>query len=224
MTAGRRIRAARAIAVFATAVAVISCGGSGTDALVSAPAVTTATAVPDATAAPEATVTPDATTVPDLPFPDPGMTRSAPVRVRVPAIAVDETVVPLGLNPDGALQVPAVGNATGWYSGSPTPGETGPAVLVGHVDWKGQPGVFYRVRDLTPGASVTVTREDGTEAAFTVNRVVKVAKNSFPTAQVYGNTDLPELRLVTCGGKFDRATGHYEDNILVFAKRVPSDR
>jgi Sortase domain len=145
------------------------------------------------------------------------MARSAPVRVQIPAIGVDSTLMQLGLRADGSLQVPPSGFPAGWYTGAPTPGELGPAILAGHVDWGGQPGVFYHLRDLQPDAQVTVTRQDGSAAVFRVTQVKEYPKDKFPTNVVYGDLDHPGLRLITCGGSFDRQTRNYDDNIVAFA-------
>jgi hypothetical protein len=99
------------------------------------------------------------------------MARSAPVRVRIPSIAVDSGLMDLGLRPDGTLEVPPAGFPAGWFTGAPTPGELGPAIIAGHVDWGGQPGVFYRLRDLKVGDEVTVGRKDGSTALFRVTAV-----------------------------------------------------
>ena len=148
------------------------------------------------------------------------LARSAPVRVQIPAIGVDSTLMQLGLRADGSLQVPPSGFPAGWYTGAPTPGELGPAILAGHVDWGGQPGVFSRLRELAPDAEVTVTRQDGSAALFRVTQVEEYPKDKFPTDVVYGDLDHPGLRLITCGGMFDRQTRNYEDNIVAFADLV----
>ncbi len=148
------------------------------------------------------------------------LTRSAPVRVQIPAIGVDSALMQLGLQVDGSLQVPPSGFPAGWYTGAPTPGELGPAILAGHVDWGGQPGVFYRLRDLQPGAEITVTRQDGIVTVFRVTQVKQYPKDEFPTDVVYGDLDHPGLRLITCGGSFDRDTRNYDDNIIAFADLI----
>jgi sortase (surface protein transpeptidase) len=144
------------------------------------------------------------------------------VRLTAPAIAVDSALMQLCKNADGTVEVPPLGvdSPAGWYRGSPTPGEIGPAVLLGHVDAAAGPSVFYRLGELTAGDEVTVTREDGTVAVFSVERVERYPKADFPTLEVYGNTDDSQLRLITCGGAFDRSVGHYVDNIVVFASLV----
>ncbi len=145
---------------------------------------------------------------------------ATPLRVRVPAIGVDSALVDLGLDAAGALAVPADPAAAGWYAGGPVPGDVGPAVVAGHVDSAEGPAVFARLRELAPGDEVLVDRSDGTTARFAVTRVERHPKDAFPTAAVYGPTADAQLRLVTCGGAFDRAARSYEDNVLVFATLV----
>ena len=125
----------------------------------------------------------------------------------------------LGLGADGTLQVPPRGFPAGWFTGAPTPGELGPAIMVGHVDMKG-PGVFFQLHNLEPGDRVVVTRADGSKPVFRVSRVDRFPKDKFPTSLVYGNLDHPGLRLITCGGSFNSATGHYDDNFVAFADFV----
>jgi sortase (surface protein transpeptidase) len=149
--------------------------------------------------------------------------RSVPVRLRIAAIAVDSGLMKLGLRADGSLEVPPNGFPAGWYTGGPTPGELGPAVIAGHVDWKG-PGVFYRLRTLKPGDQVIVTRADGSEPVFRISKVAQYPKDQFPTQLVYGDLDHAGLRLITCGGPFNSQSGHYEDNIVVFADLVAPRR
>jgi hypothetical protein len=143
-----------------------------------------------------------------------------PVRVRVPSIGVDSTLARLGLDAAGALEPPADFDQAGWYTGSPAPGEVGPAVLVGHVDSRHGPAVFFRLRDLGPGDEVLVDRADGTTARFAVTQVGRFAKAAFPTAEVYGPTPDAQLRLITCAGAFDRGRRSYVDNIVVYARLV----
>jgi sortase (surface protein transpeptidase) len=144
------------------------------------------------------------------------LARSVPLQVQIPAIAVDTALMSLGLKADRTLQVPPSGFPAGWYTGAVTPGEVGPAIIVGHIDWNG-PAVFYRLRDLKPGDTITVLRTDGTKPRFRVMKVAQYPKDAFPTALVYGKTATPTLRLITCGGAFNTNTGHYEDNTVVFA-------
>lgn len=144
-----------------------------------------------------------------------------PVRLRIARAEVDSAVMRLGLDDQGVMEVPPAGFPAGWYTGSPTPGELGPAILAGHVDWNG-PGVFFRLRELRPGDEIEVERSDGGTATFSVTTVEQFAKDAFPTERVYGDLDHAGLRLVTCGGRFDRRAGHYDDNLVVFARLVAS--
>ncbi|MFE9751273.1 class F sortase [Saccharothrix saharensis] len=144
---------------------------------------------------------------------------SRPTRLTIPAIGVDTAgIAELGLRADHTVEVPADAETVGWYTHSPTPGENGPALLAAHVDWQGRRGVFHGLRELAPGDQVTVERADGSAASFTVHRVEQHPKDRFPTQAVYGHVERPELRLVTCGGHFDRDAGSYRDNIVVYAR------
>jgi sortase (surface protein transpeptidase) len=140
-----------------------------------------------------------------------------PVRLQVPAIGVDSELMPLGLRDDGSLEVPPSGFPAGWFTGGPKPGEVGPAVMAGHVDWGGSRGVFYDLRSLKPGDAITVTRADASTVRFAVVSVEQFPKDAFPSDAVYGDLDHPALRLITCGGSFDRHARSYVDNIVVFA-------
>ena len=151
------------------------------------------------------------------------MARSVPVRLQIAAIGVDSTLMALGLRADGTMEVPPSGFPAGWFTGAPTPGELGPAIIAGHIDWKG-PGVFFELHNLKPGDRVIITRKDGNKPVFRVTRVAQFQKDQFPTTLVYGNIDHAGLRLITCGGSFNRATGHYEDNIVAFADLVAPAR
>ncbi|OXM48063.1 class F sortase [Amycolatopsis alba] len=144
---------------------------------------------------------------------------AAPATLEIPAIGVRTgEIADLGLAGDGSLQVPYDAITTGWFTGGPAPGEIGPAVLAGHVDYKKIPGVFGRLKELKTGDEAIVHREDGVAAVFTVYAVERHPKTSFPTERVYGDTTGPELRLITCGGDFDSSTGNYLDNVVAFAK------
>jgi sortase (surface protein transpeptidase) len=140
-----------------------------------------------------------------------------PVSLTIPAIGVSTQLVQLGLAPDGTLQVPSNTAVAGWYTGSPRPGQTGAAVIAGHVDSQAGPAVFFRLRLLQPGELVYVRRADGTLAVFQVTAVQTYPKTQFPTAAVYGPRPDAQLRLITCGGTFDPATGHYLSNVVVSA-------
>jgi len=143
-----------------------------------------------------------------------------PVRVRIPVIGVDAPVAPLDVDANGVLPVPAADSVAGWWRAGPEPGERGAAVLAGHVDSRSGPAVFFRLRELPANAEVFVDRADGSTAVFAVRRIEEHGKESFPTDSVYGRTARSELRLVTCGGAFDRAHGRYRDNVIVFASRL----
>lgn len=145
---------------------------------------------------------------------------SPPARVDIPAIDVGSDVMGLGLRSDGSMEVPAGGFPAGWYTGSPIPGQLGPSIIAGHVDWGGSPGVFYRLRDLEQGDDITVTDQDGSTVRFVISAVEQYPKDAFPTDKVYGDIDHPGLRLITCGGEFDSDVSSYEDNIVVYADRV----
>ncbi len=146
---------------------------------------------------------------------DPG----APLRVTIPAIGVDADLVGVGLKPDGAMQTPEFGHAA-WYQPGPRPGDAGPAVLVAHVDSKANgPDVFYRLRDLAPGDEVTVHYRDTTKT-FAVTGKEQTAKTALPADRIWNATTAPVLRLITCGGAFDRTARSYLDNIIVYADRL----
>lgn len=137
--------------------------------------------------------------------------------IDIPRIGVDAPITDLGLNPDGTMQVPSTFTDAGWYAGGPKPGDIGPAVIAGHVDSRAGPAVFYRLRQLGPGDKVTVWMASR-KVDFVVQRVAEYPKDAFPTSLVYGPVDYPALRLITCGGAFDSSTGHYVDNVIVFAR------
>jgi sortase (surface protein transpeptidase) len=157
--------------------------------------------------------------VPARPSPITGML-SQTGRLSIPVIGVRTSLVDLGLRANGTLQVPSSTAVAGWYTGSPRPGTVGAAVIAGHVDSLSGLGIFFWLRELRPGDRVYVGRADGTMAVFTVTAVRKFAKDLFPTAAVYGPVPDPELRLITCGGVFDRSLGSYLSNIVVFARLV----
>ena len=131
--------------------------------------------------------------------------KSDPVSIDIPKIAAHSTLVPLGVNADNTIQVPPVTTPlqAGWYTYAPTPGEVGPAVVLGHVDGNHQKGIFYRLKELTAGDRVSIARKDGTTALFEVTKVHQVPKQEFEKEGVYDDTPGPELRLITCGGVFD---------------------
>ncbi|WP_456992339.1 class F sortase [Geodermatophilus sp. SYSU D01105] len=148
--------------------------------------------------------------------------RSVPVRLDIPRIGVHTELTSLGLNPDGTVAVPPVapGAPAGWYQYLASPGEPGPAVLLGHVDSRRGPAVFYLLQDLEPSDAVVVSRADGRSVVFAVESVRTYPKTAFPSQAVYGSTEDPVLRLVTCGGAFDSAQGTYLANVVVYARLV----
>ncbi|MCX4691397.1 class F sortase [Streptomyces sp. NBC_01408] len=192
--------------------ALTGCGAATT------PAAPDATGSASATAAPP-DVTP--TAVPAAPATAAPLPASEPVRVRIPAAGVDTSpVLKLGLAADGTVEVPSVADAEkiGWYTKGVTPGETGPAVLIGHFDTAQGPAVLKDVSRVRPGDEMTVSRADGGAAVFRVRELEQVDKKAFPTDKVYGDTARPELRVITCGGRI--TDGHRPDNVILYADLV----
>jgi hypothetical protein len=150
--------------------------------------------------------------------PAPALPPSPPDRIRIPAISVDAPLTGLGLTPTGSLDVPPAErkNLAGWYEAGTTPGETGTAIVAGHVDNAHGPAVFYRLGALKRGAVIEVARRDGSTAVFTVDAVEVYQAKNFPDEKVYGAARRPELRVITCGGGYSRSTG-YQGNVVVFA-------
>ncbi|KPI16211.1 peptidase C60 sortase A and B [Actinobacteria bacterium OK074] len=146
------------------------------------------------------------------------MPRSRPTTLAVPYLGIQAPVVGLGLDAHRQLTAPPVDNPrlVGWYQGGPTPGEKGTSIVVGHRDTRTGAAVFAALGRLAPGRSIEARRADGRTAVFTVDAVRTYAKAHFPDKEVYGPRDRPELRLITCGGAYDRRTG-YASNIVVFA-------
>ncbi len=140
-----------------------------------------------------------------------------PARLRVPAIGVDTALIDLGVDAAGVLVPPVAADVAGWFTAGPAPGSIGPALLAGHVDSQAGPGVFYRLVDLRPGDRIEVDRADGSAVSFSVVSTTRSPKTAFPTELVYAPTPVPELRLVTCGGAFDRSARSYRDNIIIEA-------
>ncbi len=184
---------------------------------------TAPTPIPRATTPPvPPTTSPPKPAPPPAPPPAPVVDEQAadPSRIQIPRLGVDAPVIPLGLDASGALEAPADVSETGWFTEGPEPGEKGPAVIAGHLDSLTGPAVFYGLQQLRPGDVIAVVRADQSRVDFTVVRTEQHAKDSFPTDAVYGATPGSELRLVTCGGAFDRSTAHYLDNVIVFASRA----
>src|SRR5665811_183946 len=146
-------------------------------------------------------------------------TKLIPISVMIPRIGVTSDLVDLGLNPDRTIEVPSDYDTAGWYRHRAVPGEPGPGVILGHVDSYTGPAVFFELSTLVPGDTVDVRRSDGSVARFSVSSVEQHGKriDEFPTERVYAWTDDATLRLITCGGEFNRSSRSYEDNIVVFA-------
>ncbi|WP_458116659.1 class F sortase [Arthrobacter sp. D2-10] len=220
---GRR----RNFAVSAAAALLVLTGCGSTDTGPSAQAPTTTTTAPTASASapasasptPAASTTPTAETTPELPA---VLEASEPVSFSIPVIGAGSDLLSLGLRENGSLEVPpdGPGAPASWYNQSPTPGERGPSVLLGHVNaTDGGPGVFEDLRSLKAGDLIEVVRADGSTATFEMVRGEQYPKDDFPTETVYGNTAGAELRLITCDG-YDPATGLFDDNYVIFAQLV----
>ncbi|MCI4065293.1 class F sortase [Micromonospora sp. R77] len=151
---------------------------------------------------------------------------SRPVRLAVPSIEVSAPVTPVGQAPDGSVDVPPLSrhHETGWYDRGPTPGEPGRAIIVGHVDTKSGPSVFYRLHELEPGDRIEVTRSDRSVVTFAVESVEHFDKSNLPADRVYGDDGPPALRLITCGGEWIGGRTGYADNVIAFASLVGTRR
>ncbi|MFJ8474516.1 class F sortase [Kitasatospora sp. NPDC094011] len=183
-------------------------------------------AAPPAALAP---AVPGAATAPASPAAAPGapaLKRAKPTRLRIPQIAVDAPFTELTLNPAGQLNAPPPDdkNLVGWYRDGVTPGERGSAVVAGHVDTTKGPAVFLLLSMLLPGNKIEVSRADGTVAVFSVDSVETFAKDAFPDQKVYGRTPDAQLRVITCGGAYDKKKRDYLDNVVVFAHLESSHR
>jgi hypothetical protein len=141
-----------------------------------------------------------------------------PAFISIGSIGTTTSLVELGRNGDGTLEVPEDFGIAGWWRYGPRPGDPGPAVITGHLDSVRGPGVFAKLGRVKPGDDVVVTRRDGVQVRFIVTRIDRYPKRAFPTRNVYGPTDASELRVITCGGNFDRQQRSYDDNIVVFAR------
>lgn len=148
------------------------------------------------------------------------MKRSAPTRLLVPAAGIDTSLVGVGKTLDGSIDMPNGFDIAGWYELAPTPGEIGPAVIVGHLDSIYGPAVFWNLDKLHPGDTVQVDRSDGNVATFKVNKLALFPQDNFPTQAVYGNINYAGLRLITCGGQFNYLTRHYSHNVVVYASLI----
>ncbi|GAA3443965.1 class F sortase [Planomonospora venezuelensis] len=154
------------------------------------------------------------------------MLPSTPKRLVIPRLGVDAPVRSVGLDRKGAVQVPPVNNPNlvGWFREGPTAGETGPAIMLGHKDTQAGSAVFSRLDEIRNGDVIEVHRQDGVIAVFTVGGLEQAEKSVFPTQRVYGESPDPQLHLITCGGAYDRATGHYTDNVIVYATMTATRR
>jgi sortase (surface protein transpeptidase) len=147
--------------------------------------------------------------------------RSTPVALRIPALGVSVPLTyTLGLNADRTIEVPSSNHGPGWFRLGPAPGQIGSAVILGHVDSRRGPEAFYHLRSLKAGNQVNVTLADGRVAHFVVTRVRSYLKTQFPTQQVYVSHGFSALQLVTCGGQFNQASGHYLSNTVVYTSLV----
>jgi len=142
---------------------------------------------------------------------------ATPVSVTIPAIGVSSSLEDLHRGAAGELDPPKDWDKAGWFSDGIVPGQVGPSVIAGHVDSPTAAAVFFRLDELVAGDEIHVAMSDGTTRTFTVDRSERAAKSAFPTSDVYGTAPTPQLRLITCDGTFDTATGHYTDNLIVFA-------
>ncbi|MGN9813167.1 class F sortase [Micromonospora sp. BQ11] len=153
-----------------------------------------------------------------------GLTASRPVRLSVPTIGITADVEPVGQARDGSIAVPPLERAeeTGWYDRGPTPGEPGPAVIVGHVDTRRGPSVFYDLHKLRPGDTIEVSRADRSVVVFRVDSVEHFPKDRLPADRIYGDSGPPGLRLITCGGDWLGGRTGYADNVIAFASLISS--
>jgi sortase (surface protein transpeptidase) len=221
--AGARSRALLAVAVGALGLLLVWAALRGPDASPSAPLAEPppqgqATAAPGPATATtrRSTTSTDRSDVRDRTA-GPVLPESDPVAVAIPRIGVRSRLVELGLDEGGALEVPRDPGRAGWFTRSAAPGALGPAVLAGHVTWNRAPAVFSRLGRLRRGDRVSVLRDDGRTAVFTVDRVARYSKSRFPSDEVYGAIDHAGLRLITCGGTYDTVHHRYLDNVVVFA-------
>jgi sortase (surface protein transpeptidase) len=206
-----------------TALGLAGCGHGAGSAGPSQPAPSTVQAPSRATSEATSTATSTATSEATGARPK-ALGRSQPVRLVIPKIGVRAPVSTLGLKSDGSIEEPPLSEPglTGWYRLGPTPGEMGPAVIAGHVDAHGGPAVFARLGRLRTGDRAEVTRTDGSVATFRIDTIERVPKDAFPSKKVYGDIGFPGLRLITCGGSFNRKTGHYVDNVIVYGSLISS--
>jgi LPXTG-site transpeptidase (sortase) family protein len=205
-----------AVVTVVLALAVTGCSSPGS-------AAPTATTTPGAGAGTSSTAGPSGTGTapPGLDGVEPVGEGVAPAAVSAPAIGLEAPVIDLGIADDGAMEVPVDADDVGWFTGGGKPGGRGPTVIAAHVDSASGPAVFARFDELVPGDLVDVTTVDGGVVGYVVTEVADVPKAEFPTARVFGAQPTDQLRLITCGGVFDRTSGHYDQNRVVFAEPRP---
>ncbi|WMY79510.1 class F sortase [Citricoccus sp. I39-566] len=220
--AGLTVCAAGALLLAAGCSAAVESPSAPSSSAASSAASSSASAFPaETTAEPEPTTTSEASPEATAEATPVALPASDPVGISVPGIGVESELMDLGLQDNGMIEVPPynLGSPAGWYVHSPTPGETGPAVILGHRNGiEGGPGIFADLPQVEVGDSIEVARQDGSEASFTVYRTERFGKDreGFPTLEVYGNTAGPELRLITCDG-LNEQTGLLEENFIVYA-------
>lgn len=215
------VRSLRPVVVAAVVLALTGCAAPGAVAPTTAP-------TPGAGASASATAAPSATgTAPPAVAGAAGVNGVdrvgegvAPATVSVPSIGLDAPLIDLGIADDGAMEVPVDADDVGWFTGGGKPGGRGPTVVAAHVDSASGPAVFARLDELVVGDRVDVTTIDGGVVSYAVTEVVDVPKAEFPTTRVFGAQPTDQLRLITCGGVFDRGSGHYDQNRVVFAEPV----
>ncbi|GAA3135645.1 class F sortase [Streptosporangium carneum] len=163
--------------------------------------------------------------LPSVP-PAPAMQPSTPVRLVIKRLNINAPITSVGLDKQGAIEVPSAGdpNLVGWYRSGPTAGEAGPAIMLGHKDTRSGSAVFSRLGEIRNGDTIEVHRKDGIIAVFTVGGLEQAEKTVFPTQRVYGESPNPQLHLITCGGTYDRTTGHYTDNVIAYATMTSTRR
>lgn len=165
---------------------------------------------------------PAVSTPPPAPVPL-SLPRSEPTHIAIPDLGIDYDVISVGQDAGGKMETPPIGDWTvGWYRLSPTPGEIGPAVMVGHLNDYVGGSVFWRLREIQPGSLIHITRADGKVATFKATTLSNYSQTAFPTNEVYGNIAHAGLRLITCSGTYDPQTGYYTENTVVYAELVPS--
>ncbi len=228
--------AAAGVLLASIALGATACAPQGQQGVAAAPPATTLQASAPGSATPirppTPTVSPSAVPPPAAAKPakpavnGPILPASVPVSLQVPDIGINTSLVSLGQAADGSMDVPGVqpGDPGGWYKYSPTPGQLGPAVILGHVNTVAGPdGLFYRLHEMKPGEQFSVMRADHSVAVFRVDKLTKVKKATFPTLSVYGNTNRAEIRLITCGG-YDPVSGEFTENTVVYGHLVASHK